>query len=555
MKLKELLKAMQAIEEDRSLSQDIVIDALKEALTKAYRKHLEMPDALVEVDVNEKTGEIRVLRQRMVVEEVEDDEFEISLHDAKNINPELELGDLVSNEVSIENFGRAAVILCKNVLRQKIKEAGKQAIYDEYIDKLEEMVVGTIETVEEKFCLVNIGKTLALMPKMAQIPGEKYHEGQRIRVVVSEVNKETKGAQVLVSRADPNLVRRLFEKEVPEIYQGIIEIKEIAREPGERCKMAVYSKNENVDPIGACIGPRGARVQVVIDELHGEKIDIFEWSEDVTELIKNALAPAEILAVIPNPEKRGLLVVVHDSQLSLAIGKKGKNARLAVKLTNSKIDIKSVSEVEALGIDWESIYAQQQEELAIKQAEAKALAQKQAFEERNARGNGEFDEEFFDEIEYVSEDEENETEDVMEETTTETVEETSMEADEEVKEESKEEVKVESDLEIAARIAKENKKALSEIKESQAYVSKFENIADASTSTAKQPMKAKKKAYEKEEEERRRPTFDLKKDYEMKPIYSEEELAEIEKREAEDAENDWIHDDIDFDEYDEYYEE
>lgn len=540
MKLKELLKAMQAIEEDRSLSQEIVVEALKEALTKAYRKHLEMPDALVEVDINEKTGEIRVLRQRMIVENVEDDEFEISLEDALKINPEFQLGDLVSNEVSIENFGRAAVILCKNVLRQKIKEAGKQAIYDEYIDKLQDMVVGTVETVEEKFCLVNIGKTLALMPKMAQIPGETYHEGQRIRVVVSEVNKETKGAQVLVSRADPNLVRRLFEKEVPEIYQGVIEIKEIAREPGERCKMAVYSKNENVDAIGACIGPRGARVQVVIDELHGEKIDIFEWSEDVTELIKNALAPAEILAVIPNPEKRGLLVVVKDSQLSLAIGKKGKNARLAVKLTNSKIDIKSESEVDALGIDWKTIYEQQQEELAQKQKEAKELAQKQAFEERNAMAREDLDEEFFDEIEYAVEEEEAEL-------PIETLED---------KEALEEPVKVESDLEMAARIAKENKKALSEIKESQAYVSKFETMADASSSSVKQPVKTKKKSYVKEEEEeRRKPTFDLKKDYEMKPIYSEEELAEIEKREAEDAENDWIHEDIDFDEYDEYYEE
>ena len=546
MKLNDLLKAMQAIEEDRSLSQEIVVDALKEALTKAYRKHLEMPDALVDVEINEKTGEIRVLRQRTVVENVEDDEFEISLKDAKAINPDFELGDLVSNEVSIENFGRAAVILCKNVLRQKIKEAGKQAIYDEYIDKLEDMVVGTVETVEEKFCLVNIGKTLALMPKTAQIPGETYHEGQRIRVVVSEVNKETKGAQVLVSRADPNLVRRLFEKEVPEIYQGVVEIKEIAREPGERCKMAVYSKNENVDPIGACIGPRGQRVQVVIDELNDEKIDIFEWSEDVSELNKNALAPAEILTVIPNPENRGLLVIVHDSQLSLAIGKKGKNARLAVKLTNSKIDIKSVSEVEALGIDWQTIYAQQQEELAIKQAEAKALAQKQAFEERKAQSVEGFDEEFFEEIGYDVDDEIEPAEEIAEEKPQE-------EAAEEEKEE--EPVKTESEFEIAARIAKEKKKALSEIKESQAYVSKFETIADASSSAPKQPVKSKKKSYVKEEEEeRRRPTFDLKKDYEMKPIYSEEELAEIEKREAEERENDWIHDDIDFDEFDEYYE-
>lgn len=324
MKLKDFMKAMQAIEQDRSLSQDIVVAALKEALAKAYRKHIEIPDALVRVDINEKSGEIKVYQQRAVVEEVEDDELEISLADAKKIRQEVELGDMIENEVSIENLGRAAVILAKNVMKQKIREAEKQAVYDEYCDKLDDLVVGTVESVEEKFCVVNIGKTLALMPRVAQIPGEHYYEGQRLRVVVSEVNKETKGAQVLVSRADGNLVKRLFEKEVPEIYQGIIEIKAIARDPGERCKMAVYSKNENIDPIGACIGPRGSRVQVIIDELHGEKIDIFEWSDDVSELIKNALAPAEILAVIPNTDRRGLLIVVNDNQLSLAIGKKGK---------------------------------------------------------------------------------------------------------------------------------------------------------------------------------------------------------------------------------------
>lgn len=556
MKLKDLLKAMQAIEDDRSLSQDVVVSALKEALTKAYRKHLEMPDALVDVKVNEKTGEIKVYRQRVVVENVEDDEFEISLEDARLVNDDIQLGDMVNNEVSIENLGRAAVILAKNVLRQKIKEAEKQAIYDEYIDKLQDLVVGTIESVEEKFCVVNIGKTLALMPRVAQIPGETYYEGQRIRVVISEVNKETKGAQVLVSRADSNLVRRLFEKEVPEIYQGIIEIKEIAREPGERCKMAVYSKNENVDPIGACIGPRGSRVQVVIDELHGEKIDIFEWNEDVTELIKNALAPAEILAVIPNPEKKGLLVVVHDSQLSLAIGKKGKNARLAVKLTNSKIDIKSESEVNALGIDWEDTYKKQRAEFEAKLAEKKANAQKALFEERKAQANQEFEEEMFDEFE-SHEEEVEEVEETVEETveTTEEVVETveTVEEKEEVVEEVEEE-KEETDLERAARIAKENRTSrLSDVKEKQEYVSKFESFAAAPV--AKTQTTSKRKKMKEDDEERRKPTFDLKKDYDMKPIYSEEELAEIARREAEEEENDWIHDDIDFDEFDEYYEE
>lgn len=542
MKLKDLMKAMQAIEENRALSVEVVTSALQEALVKAYRKHVEMPDALVEVDINESTGEIKVFRQKTVVEEVEDDEFEISLEEAKAFKSDAVLEDVIStNEINIAEFGRAAVILAKNVLRQKIKEAEKQAVYDEYIDKKEDMVMGIVESVEEKFCVVNIGKTLALMPRAAQIPGETYKEGQRIRVVISEVNKETKGAQVLVSRADPNLVRRLFEKEVPEIYQGVVEIKEIAREPGERCKMAVYSKNENVDPIGACIGPRGQRVQVIIDELHGEKIDIFEWSEDVSELIKNALSPAEILAVIPNPEKRGLLVVVHDSQLSLAIGKKGKNARLAVKLTNSKIDIKAASEVEALGIDYLAIYEEQQKELAKALAEKRALAQQQLFEERKANEVSEFDEELFEEIEYDDHDEDFED----------TMEEVKEEAEEVVEEVKDEPVKVESDLEIAARIAKEKKSKGIDLSSKQEYVSKFESIAGATTKQA--PVVKKKKQKAVEEDEIRKPTFDLKKDYEMKPIYSEEELAEIEKQEAEEMEKDWINDDIDFDEFDEYY--
>ena len=360
MKLKDFMAAMQAIETDRKLSKEVVVDALQEALAKAFRKHIEIPDALVRVDVNEKSGDIKVYQQRLIVENVEDDELEISLEDAKRVNQELELGGVVEEEVSIADLGRAAVILAKNVMKQKIREAEKLVVYEEYCDKVEEMVMGTIESVEEKFCVVNIGKTLALMPKNQQIPNERYREGEMIRVVITEVNKETKGAQVLVSRGDATLVKRLFEKEVPEIFQGIIEIKAIAREAGERTKMAVYSHNENIDPIGACIGPRGQRVQVIIDELGGEKIDIFEWSEDVTELIKNALSPAEVLAVIPSEERKGgLLVVVPDNQLSLAIGKRGKNARLAVKLTGNKIDIKAETDVDAAGINWKEIAIQE----------------------------------------------------------------------------------------------------------------------------------------------------------------------------------------------------
>ena len=566
MKLKDFMAAMQAIETDRKLSKEVVVDALQEALAKAFRKHIEIPDALVRVDVNEKSGDIKVYQQRLIVENVEDDELEISLEDAKRVNQELELGGVVEEEVSIADLGRAAVILAKNVMKQKIREAEKLVVYEEYCDKVEEMVMGTIESVEEKFCVVNIGKTLALMPKNQQIPNERYREGEMIRVVITEVNKETKGAQVLVSRGDATLVKRLFEKEVPEIFQGIIEIKAIAREAGERTKMAVYSHNENIDPIGACIGPRGQRVQVIIDELGGEKIDIFEWSEDVTELIKNALSPAEVLAVIPSEERKGgLLVVVPDNQLSLAIGKRGKNARLAVKLTGNKIDIKAETDVDAAGINWKEIAMKQREEFLARQQEAKLAAQMERFEEnaqpQDALSLDDAGVSFQEAVteEAVSESVVEESSEPVEATASTAVEEASVSAPvEEVVEEAQ--PQEETDLEKAARIAREKQKQEGlNLKEKQEYRSKFETLADAS---AKQDDKAaakpRYKKYDKyeEKEERRKPTFDLnKKDYEMKPIYSEEELAEIEREEREIEESDWIHDEIDFEEYDKYYEE
>ena len=566
MKLKDFMAAMQAIETDRKLSKEVVVDALQEALAKAFRKHIEIPDALVRVDVNEKSGDIKVYQQRLIVENVEDDELEISLEDAKRVNQELELGGVVEEEVSIADLGRAAVILAKNVMKQKIREAEKLVVYEEYCDKVEEMVMGTIESVEEKFCVVNIGKTLALMPKNQQIPNERYREGEMIRVVITEVNKETKGAQVLVSRGDATLVKRLFEKEVPEIFQGIIEIKAIAREAGERTKMAVYSHNENIDPIGACIGPRGQRVQVIIDELGGEKIDIFEWSEDVTELIKNALSPAEVLAVIPSEERKGgLLVVVPDNQLSLAIGKRGKNARLAVKLTGNKIDIKAETDVDAAGINWKEIAMKQREEFLARQQEAKLAAQMERFEEnaqpQDALSLDDAGVSFQEAVteEAVSEPVVDESSEPVEATASPAVEEASVSAPvEEVVEEAQ--PQEETDLEKAARIAREKQKQEGlNLKEKQEYRSKFETLADASAKQDdKSAAKPRYKKYDKyeEKEERRKPNFDLnKKDYEMKPIYSEEELAEIEREEREIEESDWIHDEIDFDEYDKYYEE
>ncbi|MGM9947468.1 transcription termination factor NusA [Floccifex sp.] len=521
-----LAAALVGVQTGRKLPKEVVEEALKEAMQKAYRKQINIQDAYVRVEIV--NGNIEIYHERIVVEEVYDDELEISLEDAKKINPNAKLDDMIGEKVDFKGFDRAAVVLAKNVMKQKIREAEKQLVYEEYCDKIDEMVLGTIETVEEKFIIVNIGKTLAMMKRSQAMPNEVYKEGQNILVIISEVNKETKGAQVLVSRATPVLVRRLFEKEVPEIFNGIIEIKAIARDPGERCKIAVYSHNENIDPIGACIGPRGARVQAIINELHGEKIDIFEWSDNITNLISNALSPSEGIAVIPNDHvKDGLIVVVPDNQLSLAIGKRGKNARLAVKLTNRKIDIKSESEMKELGIDYMSIAKEMQKEYEEKKAKEKAYKQKQKIEElmnveQEALSLDEVD--FtYDEPEIIDESDSHEEDTLF----------------------AVEQEKKINEMEEAARIAKEMRKEKSTAVNRE-YTSKFEEFASVSNKVEiVEPIK--KKVEEKEEEIIiKKPKFE-----QLQPIYSEEELAEIEEYDEEE-ENSWD-EDIDYEQYDEYY--
>ncbi len=538
-KVDTIASALLGIESDRQLTPEIVEEALKEALTKAYRKHIEIPDAYVKTEI--KDGIIHIYHQRVVVEEVEDDELEISLKEAKKVNKDAKLGDMIDEEVDYTQFDRAAVVLAKNVIKQKIREAEKQIVYEEYCDKVDEMVMGTVETVEPKFVIVNIGKTLAMMKKSQQIPGETYYEGQNLLVVITEVNKETKGAQVLVSRATPVFVRRLFEREVPEIYQGIIEIKAIAREQGERCKIAVYTHNENIDPIGACIGPRGSRVQMIINELHGEKIDIFEWSDNIADLIKNALSPSEAIAVIPNENvKDGLIVVVPESQLSLAIGKRGKNARLAVKLTNRKIDIKSDAEMEEAGIDYMALSKAMQEEYEAKKAKERAYKQQQRIEELNQTPT---------EIENVDVADFTYDDDVLLDT------EEDMPLQNTTTLFEKEQEKKELDeMEEAARIAKAKRKEKASIAPSTEYTSKFENFADVSNKQETAPVKSKKKQEEVKETTDKHDLSEVKQQFEqMKPIYSEEELAEIEAQQMEE-ENVWD-EDVDYEEFDEYYDD
>lgn len=535
VKVGQLKAAFLGIEADRQLSQDIIEDALKEALTKAYCKHIGIPDAYVRVEINK--GNIHVIPERIVVDEVEDDELEISLEDAKKVNKEAQLGDMIDEpEIDFTEFDRVDVGLAKNVMKQKIREAEKKLVYEEYHDKKDDMIFGVVETVEEKFAIVNIGKTAAMMKRSEQIPTEHYFEGQKLLVVITEVNQETKGAQVLVSRSTPVFVRRLFERDVPEIYQGVIEIKAIARDAGERCKIAVYSHNENIDPIGACIGPKGQRVQKIINELNGEKIDIFEWSDNISELIKNALSPSEAIAVLPNEEvEDGLIVVVPDNQLSLAIGKKGKNARLAVKLTNRKIDIKSVSEMEEKGIDYMAISDAMQAEYEAKKAAERAYKQQQRIDALRQVESEIVD---VDDVDFTYDDE------VEEDAVTTPIQ------DANTLFEKEQEKKEQDEMEEAARLAKElrKKKSVSDVKE---YTSKFESLADASNKQEEvaKPKKQVEPVKEEKEEEiivEKKPAFE-----QMKPIYSEEELAEIEEAEME--EEDRWDEDVDYEEYDEYY--
>ncbi len=341
---KKFLEALEILETERGIQKEVVLDALKEALEKSYKKNYLSPDSIVRVDINPKNAKISLHEIKTVVEEVEDEDIEISLEEARIMNSNYKVGDVIETEVSPEVFGRLAAIQTKQILRQKIREAEKESLYNEFIDKKDEIITGIVDRVEDRFAIVNIGKTGAFLPVNQQIPNEKLVEGQNIKVYVLEVDHGTKGTHIVVSRSDAALVKRLFEKEVPEIYEGIVDIVSVSREAGERSKIAVYSENQDIDPIGACVGQKGTRVKNIVDELNGEMIDIVEYSKDPVVYISNALAPSKVLNVDINEEEKSALIVVPDNQLSLAIGKRGQNVRLAARLTGWKIDIKSSTE-------------------------------------------------------------------------------------------------------------------------------------------------------------------------------------------------------------------
>ncbi|ANJ69600.1 transcription termination factor NusA [Latilactobacillus curvatus] len=348
---KEMLGALDALEQEKGVKKEIVIEALEAALVSAYKRNYGQAQN-VEVEFDQKKGNIHVYAVKEVTDEVFDSRLEVSYQDALEINKAYEVGDTIRFEVTPKDFGRIAAQTAKQVIMQRVREAERSIIYNEYSQYENEIMQGVVERRDNKFIYVNLGKIEAVLSKQDQIPNEEYQAHDRIKVYVSKVENTTKGPQVFVSRTHPDLVKRLFEQEVPEIYDGTVEIVSIAREAGDRTKMAVRSTDPNVDPVGTCVGPKGQRVQLVVNELHGENMDIVKWEEDPSDYIANALNPAEVIAVQFNGDnEHTCTVIVPDYQLSLAIGKKGQNARLAAKLTGYKIDIKPESEVEFVDED------------------------------------------------------------------------------------------------------------------------------------------------------------------------------------------------------------
>src|SRR3989449_1798413 len=348
---RELITVIEQIGREKGIDKEILFEALESALLSASRKTLGAADN-VRMHIDRKSGDLRVYCRKKVVEEVTDDTLEISLADAKALNTEAELGDELEQERPPQEFGRIAAQTAKQVILQKVRDAEREGIYSEFAGKEGQLLRGVVHRIEKRNVILEIGKAEAILPEREQIPGERYNPGDRIRAYVLEVRRTAKGPQISLSRTHPGYLARLFETEIPEIQEGIVLVKATAREAGERAKVAVASTKRDVDPIGACVGLRGTRIQVISRELRGEKIDIIEWSHDPATFVARALSPAKVSSVAitapvaPDAEATAL-IVVPDNQLSLAIGKKGQNARLAAKLTGMRIDIKSESEVEA----------------------------------------------------------------------------------------------------------------------------------------------------------------------------------------------------------------
>lgn len=340
----EILIALNQLERERGISVDDLVEALEVALVSAYRKHTGAAEN-VRVQFDRRTGAIRVLSRREVVESVSDPKTQISISEALQRNPGYKIGDFVEEEIPAKGFGRIAAQTAKQVVMQKLREKERGMIYDEFAEREGDVVTGQVVRVERGVVIVDLGRVEGFIMPQEQVRGEKYNDRDRIKAYVLEVRKTPKGPQIFLSRTHPGLLKRLFELEVPEIRDGVVEIRGIAREAGMRSKVAVRAVLPEVDPLGACVGPRGARVQAISQELKGERIDVIEWSEDIRTFVANALNPAKVLSVDVSPDERIARVIVADHQLSLAIGRDGQNARLAAKLTGLKVDIKSDREV------------------------------------------------------------------------------------------------------------------------------------------------------------------------------------------------------------------
>jgi len=365
---REFIEAMDELEKEKHISKDVLLETIESALVSAYKKNYGTSQN-VRVQIDREEGDIAVLMRKDIVEEVTDDMTEMSLEEAQEIDPRYEVGDGIEFAVTPRDFGRIAAQTAKQVVVQRIREAERGMVFDDFINRQGEIITGTIQRKSGDTLFVNIGKAEGILSPNEQVPGEHFNIRQRLKVYIMDVKKATKGPQVFLSRSHPGLVKRLFELEVPEIQDGIVEIKGIAREAGSRTKIAVYTEDENVDPVGACVGTRGSRVQAIVDELNGEKIDIIFWSDDPEELIANVLSPAKVEEVIiEDEEERSATAIVPDYQLSLAIGKQGQNVRLAAKVSGWKIDIKSHSQY--FGEDEEGEFDEEYDDEIIEETEA-----------------------------------------------------------------------------------------------------------------------------------------------------------------------------------------
>ncbi len=357
---RELIEALDVLEKEKDISKEVLLEAIENSLIQAYKNHFGKADN-VKVTIDRVTGDFKIFAEKTVVEEVEDPVMEISLDAAHDINKQYKLGDIVNIEVKSKEFGRIATTNAKNIITQKIREEERNVLYDKYLSKEKDVVTGIVQRINPKSVSIDLGKAEAVLNEAEQVKGEKLMPNDRIKVYVVEVKNRPKGPQIVVSRTHPELVKRLFEMEVTEIKDGVVEILGISREAGSRSKISVRSNNKKVDPVGACVGVNGARVNAIVTELKGEKIDIINWSENSAEFIENALSPAKVVSVVANDEEKTAKVVVPDYQLSLAIGKEGQNARLAARLTGYKIDIKSESQARE-AMEQEAVSVSEEEE-------------------------------------------------------------------------------------------------------------------------------------------------------------------------------------------------